>query len=431
MACKNGDSVRQKIISNIFSSGIEKIYIIAIQFITSIILIRLLPREDYGIIGIVVGYFAFVNIVNISLESIILRDHKKFDNNLNDVMQNFFAFNFFKSILFIFIAIILSLVLSSMYENSGFIYAIWSITFITIADAITAPLIIYFSSKFNQKLVTKISIFRYTLSLILLMGLFIYPELWFIALKDFIVGLIFIVIWLFISKNKLLFTPKFSSIDFKFIKEILFSYSLWTHLNGVVTNFIYRSDTFFLSFFVSLTIVGNYNIALNSANIANILPMIIGYQNSIAISNAKDKNQVFKISNHFILLSLFIGLVTIIGFYVLGDFYLYIITGQDDNSEIFFYMMCIVTGLVIVKSFASPLNAYINIYGKVKNLFIQGMIPILIFTSLVYFYSSSYYGANGIALANIGVSFFWLLIIIYQASKNNYTFSTLLGNKNV
>ena len=431
MACKDGDNLRQKIISNIFSSGIEKIYIIAIQFISSIILIRLLPREDYGIIGIVVGYFAFINIVNISLESIILRDHKKFDDNLNDVMQNFFAFNLFKSILFIFIAIVLSLLLSNIYENSGFIYAIWSVTFITIADAITAPLIIYFSSKFNQKLVTKISIFRYTLSLVLLTGLFIYPELWLIALKDFIVSFIFIFIWFFISKNELLLTPQFSSIDFKFIKKTLFSYSLWTHLNGVVTNFLYRSDTFFLSFFVSLAIVGNYNIALNSANIANILPMILGYQNSVALSHARDKEQAFKISNHFILLSLLIGLVTIIGFYILGDFYLYIITGQENNNEIFFYMMCIVTGLVIVKSFASPLNAYINIYGKVKNLFVQGMTPILIFSCLIYFYSSFYYGAKGIALANIGVSFFWLFVIVYQSSKNGYIFSTLLGNKNV
>ncbi|MBT5491366.1 hypothetical protein HOK00_03485, partial [bacterium] len=242
---------------------------------------------------------------------------------------------------------------------------------------------------------------------------------------------VFVLGWFFISKNQLLFTPKFTNINLKFVKETLFSYSLWTHLNGVVTNFIYRSDTFFLSFFVSLTIVGNYNIALNSANIANILPMIIGYQNSVAISNAKDKNQVFKISNHFILLSLLIGLVTIIGFYVLGNFYLYIITGQENNSEIFFYMMCIVTGLVIVKSFASPLNAYINIYGKVKNLFLQGMIPILIFTSGIYFFSSYMYGASGIAVANILVSFFWLLIIVYQASKNNYIFSTLLGKNNV
>lgn len=430
MACKDGDNLRKKIISNIFSSGIEKIYIIAIQFITSILLIRLLPREDYGIIGIVVGYFAFVNLINISLESIILRDHKKFDNNLNNVMQNFFAFNFLKSMLFVFIAIVLSLVLSNMYNNIGFIYAIWSITFITIADAITAPLIVYFSSKFNQKLVTKISIFRYTLSLILLTGLFVYPELWFIALKDFIVSLVYIVIWFYVSRNKLSFTPQFSSIDFKFIKETLFSYSLWTHLNGVVTNFIYRSDTFFLSFFVSLAIVGNYNIALNSANIANILPMIIGYQNSIAISNAKDKNQVFRTSNYFILLSLLIGLVTIIGFYVLGDFYLYLITGQENNSEIFFYMMCIVTGLVIVKSFASPLVSYISIFLSVKKMVLEISIPVFFITLILYYASAKYLGAYGISLSNIIIAIIWLILIIFYLERNQKKlFLKLVWNK--
>lgn len=422
--------MRQKIISNIFSSGIEKFFIIGIQFISSIILIRLLPREDYGVIGIVAGYFVFVAFINISFESIILRDHKKYDNNLKDIMQTFFMANLFKSILFVIVSLILTYILPQMYENSGFIYVIWAITFIMIADNITAPLTIYFASKFNQKLVTKVSILRYLLNFILLFGLFKHPELWYIALKDFIVSCIFILIWFFIANKKLEFKPNLRKIDFKFLLNTFFSYSLWTHLNGFTTNFIYKSDTFFLSFFVSLLIVGNYNIALNSANIANILPMVLGYQNSIAISNAKDKNQVFKISNYFILLSFLIGLITIIGFYVLGDFYLYIITGQENNGEIFFYMICIVTSLVIVKSFASPLNAYINIYGKVKNLFTQGMIPILICTCLLYFYSSSFYGANGIALANIGVSFFWLFIIIFQSYQNGYMFSTLLGNKN-
>ena len=88
--------MRQKIISNIISSGVEKFFLIGVQFISSIILIRLLPREDYGIIGVVAGYYAFVNIINISMESIILRDHGNYDIDLPRIMHSFFIFNLAK-----------------------------------------------------------------------------------------------------------------------------------------------------------------------------------------------------------------------------------------------------------------------------------------------------------------------------------------------
>lgn len=423
MACKDGDSVRKKIISNLLSSGVEKFFMIGVQFISSIILIRLLPRDDYGIIGIVVGYFAFVNIVNISLESIILRDHKKFDDKLNEVMQDFFIFNVYKSFFFIVIASILSYTLSSVYENNGFIYAIWSITFIMIADSITAPFTIYFASKFNQKLVTKISIFRSLIGLILLLELFLYPDLWYVALKDFIVSSLFIAVWMFLAVKKIEFIPKIRIANLVFIKESFLTYSLWTHLNGVVTNFIYKSDTFFLSFVVSLAVVGNYNIALNSANIANILPMILGYQNSVALSHARDKEHAFKISNAFIKLSLFIGMLTLLGFYFLGEYYLYLITGENENTEIFFYMLCIVSGLIIVKTFASPLVSYITVNSSVKKMVTQVSIPLGVLTIILYFISGYFFQATGIAIANILIAFIWLILLYIHLEKiqNNLT----------
>lgn len=412
--------MRRKLVVNILSSGIEKFFILGIQFISSIIIIRVLPRDDYGIIGIVVGYFAFVNIINISLESIILRDHKKFDENLNEVMQNFFVFNVYKSIILALISFILSYTLSLLYNNNNFIYAIWSTASIIIADTITAPFIIYFASKFNQFLVTKISILRYSLGFIFLLGLPLYPHLWYIAVRDLIINLLYTIIWIYISTKKIGFAPQIRIINLSFIKKCFFDFSLWTHLNGIITNFIYRSDPFFLSFFVSLNTVGDYNVALNSANVANILPMIISYQNSIALSHAKSTKHAFQITNTFVKLSFFIGVLTWLGFYFWGKYYLYIITGEKNNEEIFFYMMCIVTGVVIVKSLASPLNAYINIFGNVKQLFIGGMVPLFLFTVLVYFSSSYLYGAKGIAIANIIVSVFWLAIIILMANKDGY-----------
>lgn len=419
--------MKSKIVWNILFSGLEKFTILLFQFLSSVLLINFLPREDYGVIGVVVGYFTFVNFFNVSLESIILRDHKKYEEKISEIMQDFFVFNLLKSLFFVFVASILSIVFTNIYKNSGFIYALWATTFITVAEMISAPYIIYFSSKFNQKLVTKLSIVRSLLGFLILLGLYKFPFLWFVALKEFIVSFLFAALWIFVAIKKLKLRIRIGKPNCEFLKDAFFSYSLWTHLNGAVTNFIYRSDTIFLSLFVGLSIVGDYNVALNSANVANILPMLLGYQNSIAISNATCKSQLFKISNSFLKVSILIGIVTLICFICFGSKYLLLLTGKAANDDIYFYMISIVTGLIIVKSFASPLNSYINIYGSVKKLFKEVLILSFFFTLISYYFSAKFGGPYGIALANIAISTFWLLLMIRQAKRENYDFSSLLN----
>lgn len=422
MACKDEDSVRQKIISNILSSGVEKATMMLLQLISTIIIIRLLPRDDYGVIGIVVGYFAFVSILNISLESVILRDHQKFDKKINLMMQNFLAFNIYKAIFFIFIAILMSFFASLSYENSNFKYAIWSMTFIILADSITAPFIIYFTSKFNQKLVTKISVLRFSLSLILLLGLFVYPSIWFIALKDFIISAIYISLWLYIAKDKLKFKFKFKFKNPEFItlKESFFSYSLWSHLIGIVANIMYRADTVFLSLFFGLQIIGGYNISLNAANYANIIPSIINYQNSVALSNTNSMKEALKITKYFFLLSLLIGSMTILGYYYLGEYFIYLLTGGYD-VKLFSYMMWIVISVVIIKTFGAPLVSLIAIKGSVKDFFINVSLPVVFLTILLSYLFINYKGIYGLLLVKVFVSCLITVLTYHMFNKiKNY-----------
>lgn len=415
--------MRKKIISNIISSGVEKTFLIATQFISSIFLIRLLPRDDYGIIGIVAGYYAFINIINISMESIILRDHHKYVKNLSNIIFSFYVFNLIKSVIYLLVASVLSIGLAKYYGRYEFVYAIFSITFIMIANTMATPYIIYFTSKFNQKIVTKINIGRASFNLVFLLGLFYMPTLAYIAFKDFVLSLLYIWVWFFLAKKYLFVNFYYGQkCDWKFLRNVFFSYSLWSHLNGVATNIIYRSDTFFLAMFAGLAVVGDYNISLNSANIANVLPMIIGYQNSVALSNVIDKELIFKISNSFVKVSLLIGVLTWVGFAVCGPWYLRIITGQANTSQLYFYMMCIVTGLIIVKSIASPLVAYINIHGSVKMLVMRVTLPIFILTLIIYYCSGKYYYSNGLAVSNILVSLIWLALVICEAKRSDYVF---------
>jgi O-antigen/teichoic acid export membrane protein len=423
--------MRNKVLKNLIQSVVEKFLIIGTQFFLSFFLVRILEREDYGVIGIVSGYFVFVNFINISLESVMLRDHTKYEKNLEKYFLNFIIFNVFKSVLFILISLILSLYLTTQYSNPEFLYAVLSASFTLIADSIAAPFIIYSTSKFNQRLVTKITLIRSILNITLICGLLISPTLKYNAFKDLIVSSIYIFLWIKYSKKfidyKRVFTKE--NIDFCFIRENLFDYSLWTHLNGVVTNFIYKSDTFFLSFFVSLQIIGDYNVALISANVANILPMILGYQNSVALSHAKDDKQAFNISNAFIRGALYIGFITLAGFFLLGKFYLKIITGQSNVDTIYTYMMFIVSSLVMVKTVASPLNSFINIRGSVKSLFKNVLVPTFLATVVLYYISSYLFGALGVAVANVLVASIWLMLIIKEVKKYNYDFKTIFDFK--
>ncbi len=418
--------MRNKIISNILSSGVEKIFLMGGQFIASIIIIRLLDRQDFGIIGIVAGYYAFINIVNLSAESIILRDHKLYDENISRYIHKFIGFNLIKAALFIVVAVFLSGFLVTLFKNANFIYSIFSITVLMITDSLVSPFIIYSTAKFNQPLVTKISIIRIVLNLVLLCGLFYYPTLKFIFIKDLIVCIIFIMIWLYLVKTQLNISLKIRDIcnyfDFSFIKMSLLSYSLWAHLIGVVTNIIYRSDTFFLSFFVGLSTVGNYNIALNSANVANILPSILAYQNSVAISNAGSKGEAVRITNVFMRISLYLAVVTMCAFYFLGNIYLYLITGSKDNGYIFFYMMCIASALIISKTLISPLSSFISIIGSIKIMFNHIHLPILGVTVVCYWASAYIYGAAGVAVSNIVVAVIFLFLFLKEIKKYEYTF---------
>jgi len=413
--------MKKLIISNIFYSLIEKFVLIGFQFITSIIIIRNLPREDYGVIGVVAGYFVFLSFFNISMESIILRDHKNYEGKEKEILSNFLIFNIFKSIMFLFFAIVLSVLLINMFQKIEFIYSIFSITILLIAESLVSPFVIYFTAKFNQKLVTKISVIRAILNLFLTMGLFIYPTLKYILVKDIFISLFYVFVWFYLVYKYLNFSLQIN-IDYKFIKNSIFGYSLWTHLNGVVTNFIYKSDTFFLSMFVGLTTIGNYNIALNSANIANILPMILGYQNSVALSHTKNIKDAFKITTAFLIVSILIGIITFLFFYFFGNFYLYIVTGIKDNTEIFKYMIYIVLGLVIVKSFASPFNAFINIKGSVKNLFKTTLLPVFVLACVIYYFSAKYYGADGVSKSNVLIALIWLVFIFIEIKKYGYKF---------
>lgn len=412
--------MKSNIIKNIFYSGLDKIISLSIQLISSIIIVRSLPSEDLGVIGVTAGAFAIFNAFNVAIENVIIKEHKNFGANTSIYLSSLVGVNIIKAFSFIGLLALLSWLLALEYDNKNFIYATISAGSVLIADTLAAPFIVYYATQFNQKTITKINLARSCLGLLTLGALYFWPKIWVLAIKDAIAGLIFIAIWAWLAKTHLKIKIQLKNIDWEFIKSAFRGYTSWVHLNGVFTNLIYKSDTLFLSIFAPLTVVGNYNIALTSANVANAFPMILAYQNTIALSHAKDRAHIESLASSFFRASIYLGIITILLFAFLGTYYLQIMTGRDHVDDIYEYMMCIVTGLALAKAATSPVVAYLNIFGSVKSIALKIGLPTAIFSALAYYFSAKEHGVIGVAIANIVIGVFWIAATLNEAKNSKY-----------
>ncbi len=423
--------MKEKIVSNIFYSILEKGGLIAASFFSSLLLIRFLPREQYGVIGVVAGYYTFVQFFNLALENILLREHSNYREKLPTAIYSFSVINVLKSVLFFILALILSCFLPGLYGNETFVYALFSSSLVLMIDSLISPFVILASARFEQKLVTKINLWRSLMGLILLLGLYFNPSLKFVLIKDVIVFALTLFFWGQASKKLLgysIFQLSFKkNFDLSLLKEAFWGYSLWVHLVGVVTNFMYKADAFFLSFYVSLNAVGDYTIALTSANVANIIPSILGYQNSVALSHLKKKEERERITLTFLRLNFYISFFSMLVFLLLGHLYLRIMTGQWNQDHIYFYLCFIVAGLLIAKTIVSPLVAYINICGDVKSLFWRVNIPMLLVSVLSYWLSSKYIGPYGVAITNLSNALIWCFLVIWELRRYQFSYNGLLS----
>lgn len=416
----------RKLILNIFSSFADKAFTAVALLAAMVITVRLLPRSDFGIIGVVAGYGAFFQIINLALENALLRDHRTYERNPEHFLLNFMFFNLLKVVLIVILAAALAFILPVAYREQGFIFAVLSLTAVLIADCFVSPLVIYASARYQQWLVTRVNVVRFSLNLLLLLGLFYWPTLSYLMVKDAIVMFATTCIWLVVARkglgldfSKVSFT---NDIDLSFVHQVLTKYSLWVHFMAVSTAFIYRADGFILSFFVPLSTLGNYNVALTSANVANIAPSILGYQNSVAISHTKDEAEASELTDTFLRISAYIGMGTLLGFVILGTLYLQFVTGEDSVNEIYRYMICIVLGLVGAKTIASPLVAYLNIKGDVRKLFLRVALPAMLFSMFSYYMAGYFWGAMGVAASNITNAIVWVTLLSCEIRRYGYRF---------
>lgn len=422
------------LIRNAIYAFVEKIISLGAQLVVTVLLVRALSIETYALLGAAAGIAALVGLFNVSFEAQIIRDHAKWDPEVG--ARYHLAPYFIMAVLRVIGVFLAAMLLKGFFAPSGyeatFAMAVIAILIPLSVDILSAPISVYTSCQVKQEIVAKATIFRSVMNIAGTSVLLLRPSLEVLVLKECAVGSIYLLAWIYIGSQTLERGAKKLGMEglpsrFVAILRDAQHYSLWIHGNGVVTNLVYRSHTLILAKFAPLAEVGAYTVALNCANTANIVPALLGSQQSIVLAKAKDRAAVTEICRNYGAVAILLAGLMVLAFVFLGPFYVRIVMGRYSDVT-YEYMLWISLSLIFVKTFASPAIAYLNIYGSPRRIVIRIALPLLLLSTGAYIAGSYIGGGEGLAIANLVVSGIWLALVAAECKPTGYEVS---GGKDV
>lgn len=411
------------LIRNTIGNIVERLFVVGSSFLQLSVYARSLGLDSYGLIGAIAGLSALIGFVNLSLESNLLR--KRLRGNANGFLVHlnvYYGFWQIKAVVLSAIYISLPFWFGADYKRDLDLYCV-SLSALTLVllDSWLAPTSIYLSASLKHHVVAKFAFVRALLGAILLLPLVFIPSLVVMLLKDIVLAVFVVLFWQrTIVKEigaKAIYTlMPFSSRNFTLALAIIRRYVGWVHLNSSITNVVYRADLYFLAMFHPLGDVGKYNIALGLAGLVNVLTMILGYQNTLAIANANQQDKP-RVALNFLIASCLIGVIMALFFYFTADLLIWLVSGVKD-PEISKVLLLLVLALLVVKSFASPFVSMVLTSGDVKRYALRVSVPLFVVAATCYYGAAKWGTLLTLSQANVVVALVWLALVIYEAQRS-------------
>lgn len=382
--------------------GIQRFIEIITSFVVAAVTIRLLPREEYGLLSLVLGFGVFYNLINISLSSILLRDNEMLRPFLSEHMSAFFFFALLKTVTIVVCSIPLVIFLTQQYLVESIKWIVWLNVGVFIILFFSEPLNMILTVDFRQSVLTKVGIVTNVANFLLTFGLVVWPNAIFVAGKTLIVGVCGFILVLIhvlrIYEFKIVWEPRKNLL---LIKKHLCGFSGWAHLIGVVTDWIYRADILILGIVgEGLGTIADYNIALQIANFSKLPAQILQQNATIGVGKvAQDKMRCNKLVATFSKISFCLSAITFAGYFIFGPLIIRLLTGTKEDS-IFHFGLLIVGGLCLYNAMR-PLASYAIIIGEIRQAFLFIFVPSGILTLIGYVITAIFWGAVGVAWANV------------------------------
>jgi len=366
--------------------------------VSFLVIVRLLSRSEIGLIGVIGGYVAILGFLSLGPESALVRDFPKIKSKINQHISAFVQFWFFRTLVIMIAAGGMSVWLYFFFNDITF-----SIYMIGIAIAINLNLFELmakdvFYVDFKQEIVTKVTFVLKLVFLGMLMILLFYGYVLLYMCVLVVSAALNAGIWYYLLRKKFnfRFDPKGAR---NILKWNIFDYSLWAHLSNSFTALVYRIDTFILSFFATLVVIGDYTIALEIANFFFIVPRLLQKSVIVGTVNLKDNKRLNDVIFIFVKYFFILSVVQFVLFIIFGPWIVSLFT-DTSVGDVYWYSILIISGVSIL-NVVRPISTLINTQASMRKGFFHVYLPASIIGIAAYVIMAMNYGVVGVAAANI------------------------------
>lgn len=376
-----------------------------------ILLTNLLPRAEIGIIGVVAGYLVLFRFISITPESILLRDYPKMKQAINQYLTSFFVFWVLKTVVIVGLGAVVSYLVFLQTGNVTLAFYLFGSVIVLMLGYFQGIIKETHYVSFLQKRVTTLNVIFICAQLGLSLVLFFIPQLLLYLIILLVINVASSVVWMTLLMRSLHF--RFDTHQtFKHMKHCIADFSLWQNLTGSITYLIYNIDTFILSFFVSLEVIGDYTIALTIANFFFVIPLVLQRSFTLGFSNISDPATVNRTLSLFIRYSLFVSVAQLVGYYLIGRWIVMIFSST--SVELIYWLSFIIISGISILGVGRPLISLANTKTKIKKLFFLVFLPMGIMSIVIYTLFTLLWGITGTAWGNVvSYSLFLFLLVVY------------------
>lgn len=394
-------TIARKIGLAVLNMGVQRILDFVSLIVVTTVVVRSLSRDEYGMLSLVLSYGMLFNVLNISVSSVLIRDFIQIRTEINRYMNAFVVFSALKGVAILAASIVIGVVLHLRYENTAMLLVLGLSCLTMMVLFLAEPFAVLLSVDFRQFDLTKIALISSVLNVVLSFGAIWLPTALFVSVKNAAVGVVGAVLTINCAVRSFGLRPALKGArHMPIIRGSFMGFSLWAHLIGVMTDFIYRADLLILGWLnASFRTVGNYNIALQIANFSKLLPQILQYNTTLGLSRSESVETREKLTFFFLKYSFLLSCTILAGYVLFGRIVIRLVAGSG-VEEIFALGLYIIAGLCVFNTFR-PLISYGIVAHDIRECFLYAILPSGAGTLGCYVALGVRDGALGLAKANL------------------------------